>query len=78
MNQQCVLYHFQCNLCDADYVGFTCRHLHQPVGEHKGPTIGNHVIEEHGKEPQDIELGFKILQKCQRKLYCLIFELLFY
>ena len=23
MNQQCMVYHFQCNLCDADYVGFT-------------------------------------------------------
>ena len=22
--QQCVVYHFKCDLCDADYVGYTC------------------------------------------------------
>ncbi|XP_068743542.1 uncharacterized protein [Montipora capricornis] len=27
VNQQCVVYHFKCDLCDADYVGYTCRHL---------------------------------------------------
>ena len=25
--QQCVVYHFSCDLCDADYVGYTARHL---------------------------------------------------
>ena len=29
VNQQCVVYHFSCDLCDADYVGYTARHLHQ-------------------------------------------------
>jgi len=24
VNQQCVVYHFKCDLCDADYVGYTC------------------------------------------------------
>ena len=27
VNQQCVVYHFPCDLCDADYVGYTTRHL---------------------------------------------------
>ena len=27
VNQQCVVYLFKCDLCDADYVGYTCRHL---------------------------------------------------
>ena len=34
-NQQNVVYYFKCGLCDADYVGFTSRHLHQRVEEHK-------------------------------------------
>ena len=29
VNQQCVVYLFKCDVCDADYVGYTCRHLHQ-------------------------------------------------
>ena len=43
VNQQCVVYNFQCNLCDAGYVGYTCRHRHQRIEEHKGSTIGNHL-----------------------------------
>ena len=35
VNQQNVVYSFQCDLCDADYVGFTSRHLYQRVEEHK-------------------------------------------
>ena len=35
VNQQCLVYKFQCDLCDAGYVGFTRRHLHQRVEEHK-------------------------------------------
>ena len=30
-NQQCVVYGFQCDLCDAGYVGYTRRHLHNRV-----------------------------------------------
>ena len=32
VNQQNVVYFFQCDLCDADYVGYTSRHLHQLPG----------------------------------------------
>jgi len=28
VNQQCLVYKFQCDLCDAGYVDFTRRHLH--------------------------------------------------
>ena len=31
INQQCVVYHFVCDLCDADYVGYTSRQLHQRI-----------------------------------------------
>ena len=34
VNEQCVVYNFQCDLCDAGYVGYTGGHLHNRV---KGP-----------------------------------------
>ena len=77
VNQQCVVCHFQCNLCDAGYVGYTCRHLHQRIEEHKGTAIGNHLKDEHNMSPNDIARNFKISRKCQNKLDCLIFEMLF-
>ena len=60
-NQQKVAYFFKGNLCYADYVGFTSRHLHQRV-------------EEHGNEPHEIAKNFRILRMCSNKLDCLIFE----
>ena len=33
--QQCVVYLFKCNLCDAGYVGYTKSHLHKRVEEHR-------------------------------------------
>ena len=77
MNQQCVVYSFQCDLCDAGYVGYTCRHLHQRIEEHKGSAIGNQLREQHDIELEDIAQNFRILRKCQNKLDCLIFEMLF-
>ena len=35
VNQQCVVYRFQCDLCDAGYVGYTRGHLHNRVKGHK-------------------------------------------
>ena len=32
VNQQCLVYQFQCNLCDAGYVGYTRGHLHASDG----------------------------------------------
>ena len=77
VNQQCVVYLFKCDLCDADYVGYTCRHLHQPIDEHKSSVIGVHMAEQHGEDPKNIEKGFKVLRKCQGKFDCLIYEMLF-
>ena len=44
VNQQCVVCKFQCDLCDASYVGYTLRHLHQRVNERKNQSssIGKH------------------------------------
>ena len=47
------------------------------VEEHKRSTIGNHVKDEHGQDPETIKSNFKILKNCQNKLDCLIFEKLF-
>ena len=65
------------SLCDAGYVGYTCRHLHQRIEEHKGSAIGNHLREQHDMEPEDIAQSFRILRKCQNKFDCLIFEMFF-
>ena len=62
MKQQNVAYYFKFGVCDADYVGFMSRHLHQRVEEHKRPIIGNHVKDEHGKDPEIIASNFKILK----------------
>ena len=35
VNQQCVVYSFQCDLCDVGYVGYTRVHLHNRVKRHK-------------------------------------------
>ena len=35
VSQQCAVYKFACYLCDANYVGYTARHLHQCNIEHK-------------------------------------------
>ena len=76
-HQQCVVYHFKCDLRDADYVGYTCQHLYQCMDEHKGSVIGKHVRDQHGRDPSDVSRIFKILPKCQSKFDCLIYEMLF-
>ena len=78
VSQQCVVYSFQCGLCDAGYVGYTCRHLHQRIEEHKGSEIGNHLIEQHDMEPEDIAQSFRILRKCQDKLNSLFLKCFFF
>ena len=41
--QGMLVYKFKCDLCDADYFGYTCRHLHQRIDEHKGSVVGIHA-----------------------------------
>ena len=49
VNQQCLVYQFQCNLCDAGYVGYTRGHLHKRVDGHKqkSSSICKHYLSEH-------------------------------
>ena len=74
VNQNCIVYVFKCDLCDADYVGMTTRHLHQRIVD---SSIGNHFREHH-----DSLLGLKssqfyVLKKCSSKFNCLVYEMLF-
>ena len=77
VNKQCVVYNFSCDLCDADYVGYTARHLHQRIAEHKNSAIGRHFLEAHGNNNLLRESQFTVLRKCQSKFDCLVFEMLF-
>ena len=70
VNNQCVVYKFQCDLCDTDYVGYTTRYLHQRVGN------GTH-LEDHGLSKSDLkDKQFPVLRKCRSKFDCLMFEML--
>ena len=79
VNNQCVVYKFKCYLYDADYVaiGYTCRHLHQRIDEHKGSVVGIHMREHHGESTSRIENCFSILRKCRGKYECLLYEMFY-
>ena len=77
VNRQCVVYKFACDLCDADYVGYTARHLHQRIAEHKYSSIGKHLLEAHGDKNLLNEGQFCVLKKCHGKFDCLVYEMLF-
>ena len=77
VNKQCVVYQFSCDLCDADYVMYPARHLQQRIAAHKNSAIGRHFIEAHGNNNLLKENQFTVLRKCQGKLDCLVFEMLF-
>ena len=80
VNQQCVVYEFKCNLCDAGYVGYTCGHLHERVDGHKrkSSSIYKHYHLQHNDQiPQRFLERFHVLAKCTSKFDCLIHEMLF-
>ena len=80
VNQQCVVYHFSCDLFDADYVGYTTQHLSYAGGhvrEHKHSVIGKHLRDVHNLRNKDVRDQFTILKKGRRKLDCLSYEMLF-
>ena len=77
INEQCVVYEYKCDLCDAVYVGYTCRHLFQRINEQKHSVIGKHLRDVHNLRNKDLRDQFTILKKCRRKLNCLIYEMLF-
>ena len=79
VNQQCVVYRFQCDLCGAGYVGYTRGHLHERVEGHKhqSSSISKHYNSMHGKVPGDLLRRFVVLKKCRNKFDYLVHEMLF-
>ena len=80
VNQQRLVYKFQCNLCDAGYVGYTRGHLHERVNGHKqkSSSICKHYLSEHNSSvPPCLSQQFHMLTKCSNKFDCLIKEMLF-
>ena len=79
VNQQCVVYNCQCDMCDAGYVGYTRGHLHCRVKGHKqqSSAIAKHYKNVHGTMPQGLLKRFNVLKKCRNKFDCLAYELLF-
>ena len=63
VNKQCVVYKFECDLCDADYVGYTARHSQKRINEHKHSVIGRH-LKQHGLLKTDLDdKQFSVLKK---------------
>ena len=67
---------FECDLCDADYVGYTAWHLLQGIAEHKYSSISKHLLEAHCEKNLLNEGQFCVLKKCHGKFDCLIYEML--
>ena len=69
----------QFEVSNAGYVGFTRRHLHQRVEEHKNSSssIGKHFRDKHSLAPKDLTKNFSVLMKCTNKFDCLVYEMFF-
>ena len=76
VNQQCVVYEFQCNSCESNYIGYTSRHLHLRIEVHKYSVIGKHLQDKQNQRPTNLHEQFTILKKCHGKFECLIYEML--
>ena len=62
VNQQRVVYRFQCDLCDVGYVDYTRGHLHTRVDGHKqkASSVYKHCHKQHGEFPEDLLRRFSI------------------
>ena len=79
VTQQCVVYLFKCDLCDAGYVGHTKGHLHTGVEGHrqKASSIYRHYCKEHNTAvPNNFLSRFNVIKKCTNKFDCLVNEML--
>ena len=70
------MYEYQCYSCDPNYIGYTSRHFHLRIEEHKYSVIGKHLKNKHNQRPTNLHEHFAILKKCHRKFECLIYEML--
>ena len=67
VNQQRVVDKFECDFCDASYVGHTLRHLHLRAAEYteQSSSIGKRFISEHCIVPKDLNRHFFRSQEMQ-------------
>ena len=65
VNQQCVVYEFQCNSCDSNYIGYTSHHLHLRIEEHKYSVIGKRLKDKHNQRSNNLHEQFTTLKKCR-------------
>ena len=81
VNQQCVVYQSQCNLCDTgSYVGYRRGHLFTRVDGHKSKSssVRKHYNKDYaGAVPEDLLSCFRVLKKCKNKFDCLVNEMLY-
>ena len=75
VNQQCVVYQFQYNLCDTgSYVGSTRGHLDTLIDGHNSTSssVRKHYDQDHvGAVREDLLSCFRVRKKCMNKLDCL-------
>ena len=80
VTQQCVVYLFKCDLCDAGYVGYTKGHLHTRIEGHrqKASSICKQYYKEHNTAvPNNFLARFNVIKKCMNKFDCLVNEMLY-
>ena len=79
VNQKCLVYKFEGDLCNAVYVDFTRQYLCQGIEEHKNPSssVGKHFREKHCGVPWDLSWNFTVLKKYKKKFDCLVTEMFF-
>ena len=79
VNQQCLVYKFERDLCDAGYVGLihTPSSTRQRIEEHKNSSssISKHFRDKHSLSPEDLTRNFSFLKKCTNKFDCLVYEM---
>ena len=79
VNQQCLVYKFERDLCDAGYVGLihTPSSTRQRIEEHKNSSssISKHFRDKLSLSPEDLTRNFSFLKKCTNKFDCLVYEM---
>ena len=79
IDQQCAVYTFKCNKCDAGYLGYTRGSLSARVDEHGSKTSSvckhNMTIDTQAGFQTAFAIVFSVLKKCQNKFDCLIKQL---
>ena len=79
VNQQCLVYKFECDPCDAGYVSYISRRLHQRNEELKSASssIGQHFRVKHSSATEDFSNNFSISKKCNSKFDGVVLEMFF-